>query len=125
MPSCSLVAKVDTLSSSGNHVYILADNLIMVIEFGTSPKNILWKAHTVFPSETFYSSALFLCHLTQDKIVKQIKAHKRHERALKWQTIGSTKSVESTNKVCDIDIPKKISYSEEYRLIQLQLQSKP
>lgn len=125
MSSYNLVAKGGTLSSSGSHVYILADNLVVVIGFEASPKKILWKAHTVLPNETLYSSSLFLCHLTQDKIVKQIKAHKRHERALKWQTIGSTKSVESTNKVCDIDIPKKISYSEEYRLIQLQLQSKP
>ena len=120
LSSYSLVGKDGTLSSSGSHVYILADNLVVDIEFEASPKKILWKAHTVFPNEMFYA-ALFLSKLTQDKIVKQIRDNKRRELTLKWQEIGITKSAESTNKVHDINIPKKLSYDDEHRLIQLQL----
>ena len=121
LSSYNLVAKGGTLSSSGSHVYILADNLVVVIGFEASPKKILWKAHTVLPNEILHSSALFLFHLTQDKIVKQIEDDKTREFTLKWQEIGITKSTESTKKIYNTYIPQKLSYSEEYQLIQLQL----
>ena len=40
---------------------------------------------------------------------------------LKWQEIGSTKSAETTEKVYDMAIPKNLPYSDEHRLMQLQL----
>ena len=120
LPPCSLIDKDGILASSDSHVYILVDDYIMDIQFETLPKKILWTTQAIFPNEIFYSS-LSSCHLMQEKIIMRYEDNRRQELTLKWQAILSTKSAESTEKVYDTHIPKKIQYSDDHRLVQLKL----
>ena len=122
LPPCILQDNDGIFTSSGNHVYILADGFIVDIEFQTLPKKILWKVQTIFPNELFFSSAVSFHQIMQDKMIGQTKDDKTQARTLKWQKIGS-ENVPATNEepLYDIDIPEKIPYSDKHRLMHLKL----
>ena len=121
LPPCSLPDKDGIFTSSGNHVYILANGFIVDIEFQTLPKKILWKEHTIFPNELFFSPVVLFRQIMQDRIIGQTQDDETQTRTLKWQNIGSEKVPAASEPVYDIDIPEKIAYTDKHRLMNLKL----
>ena len=107
----NVITRARSIASIDNHVYILADDLVIDIELQSLPKKLLWKIHGLFPSVIYES--VFPCELIHDTLVKGIKGVKRQ------YAVSGTETEKKT--VLGIDIPEKLLYSGHYKVLKLQL----
>lgn len=103
------VMRARAVTSVDNHVYILADDLVIVIEFQYLPKKLLWKINGAFPM-TIYES------LFPSELIHVIKRFKDADR--QYCPSGHA-AVRKT--VFGMDIPEKLKNLEHNKVLKLQL----
>ena len=103
------VMRARAITSIDNHIYVLADDLVIVIEVHSLPKKLSWKINGVFPSVIYES-------LFPSEMIHVIKRAKDASR--QYYPSGQASERKPT---FGIDIPDKLKYLEHSKALKLNL----